>query len=614
MGWVYRPLDRPDYGIDGVVEIFDEQGNTTGKLFYVQLKATDEPAPTKALRLRLKMKTLNYYDSLKMPVLLVLWHAPGRQLFARWAHTRSRGLAWTEPKAIPREQQSSTVRLDPADLWDEDTPDALVAGLEAFAKFCLRDLEFPLKIWVRRQPSAPAPDTALNLRMFLDQNGTSGLIIVHSDSPSAGEAIIQLASDRTVINFGDTATVTLHHGEETPTPDDLLTCVAIALAIVRQPAMAAVLAAKIASGSSVTKDHQSVHMLGMCFFLSHRLSEARRLADAWCDQQGAQGTRAADVLLAPAMTALNGLPLEDMAALEDYVRRRLTDAEATGDTEELAKRHIQLAVLVGQEGQLESALLHYETAAAMDASCQDHHSWWRGYAGTLFELERFPEAATAYERSFLLGSEDVLALWADASFFSGNYQEALDRWHQHLDRRPPSRLDSEWRLRCRVAHFLVGRVGSAQVRHPDEAKRVAIVALNADKAKGEFFDLSWNAIQADACFAVPWFNLGVWFADSGYEESAFLSFLVAAVLARTDGEAWSNAAALSLRNPGTVELFPDIVFTARRLCGGEFVKFTMELVAAQGPSFGQSQYLEWVSGLETAADDTVWDVEMDTDG
>src|SRR4030043_1323937 len=75
--WVLRK-PQPDYGIDGEVEIFDESGSSTGLLFFVQLKGTDTKEKAKALSCRMQLKTLRYYKSLLLPVLLIRYHSPSK--------------------------------------------------------------------------------------------------------------------------------------------------------------------------------------------------------------------------------------------------------------------------------------------------------------------------------------------------------------------------------------------------------------------------------------------------------------------------------------------------------------------------------------------------------
>lgn len=83
--WVYREKSH-DYGIDGEIEFFDENGYATGELFYVQLKATDATDNQHKRRVQLSNSAINYYQSLKTPVLIVRYAGETKTLYYRWAH------------------------------------------------------------------------------------------------------------------------------------------------------------------------------------------------------------------------------------------------------------------------------------------------------------------------------------------------------------------------------------------------------------------------------------------------------------------------------------------------------------------------------------------------
>ena len=74
--WVYREKDK-DYGIDGEVEIFDKDDKATGMVFLVQLKATDSEEETMQKKVVLKVASINYYQSLELPVLIVRYSEMG---------------------------------------------------------------------------------------------------------------------------------------------------------------------------------------------------------------------------------------------------------------------------------------------------------------------------------------------------------------------------------------------------------------------------------------------------------------------------------------------------------------------------------------------------------
>ena len=54
--WVYRSI-TPDYGLDGLVELFDESGKAQGDFFFVQLKSSDKIEISEALAIRIRRDT-----------------------------------------------------------------------------------------------------------------------------------------------------------------------------------------------------------------------------------------------------------------------------------------------------------------------------------------------------------------------------------------------------------------------------------------------------------------------------------------------------------------------------------------------------------------------------
>ncbi len=103
-----------DYGRDLTVEVFTERSSgspseTTGMLFDIQLKATDEEILSKALRARFKVKDLLYYQENDLPILLCLYHAPQDKVYSRWAQTVN----------VKREQRTQTVAFE-GTAWNAD--------------------------------------------------------------------------------------------------------------------------------------------------------------------------------------------------------------------------------------------------------------------------------------------------------------------------------------------------------------------------------------------------------------------------------------------------------------------------------------------------------------
>ena len=81
--WVFRDKDK-DYGIDGEIELFDEDGNSQGLLFYVQLKATGSKKNSEILNINFKIETLEYFKQLEIPVLLARYSEYLDRFYIKW--------------------------------------------------------------------------------------------------------------------------------------------------------------------------------------------------------------------------------------------------------------------------------------------------------------------------------------------------------------------------------------------------------------------------------------------------------------------------------------------------------------------------------------------------
>ncbi len=74
-----------DYGLDARVDLF-RGGMASGLAFWVQLKSTDEPDLSRALKVSFEVSALNFMSAQADPALLLLHHGPTDRLFAQWLH------------------------------------------------------------------------------------------------------------------------------------------------------------------------------------------------------------------------------------------------------------------------------------------------------------------------------------------------------------------------------------------------------------------------------------------------------------------------------------------------------------------------------------------------
>ena len=139
--WVFR-RHTPDYGTDGEVEIFDDEGRATGIKFNVQVKATDSQDELSAHQIKLRVETCRYYLSLDMPVLLVRYASANNQLMIKWFH-----------HSLDRDRIDQnkyfTIYFTEKDAWDGLSPTSIINECKIYRKIRSASLTLPLPLSIQ---------------------------------------------------------------------------------------------------------------------------------------------------------------------------------------------------------------------------------------------------------------------------------------------------------------------------------------------------------------------------------------------------------------------------------------------------------------------------------
>jgi tetratricopeptide (TPR) repeat protein len=110
--WVIRRKDH-DYGTDLEIEIFEDSGESTGLMFLVQLRATDDEKKSRSLVL--SVDQVGYFRSLDLPTAIVRFCSVGETFFWQW-HFNVTALA-----DISEGQNSFTYKFDEDEAWSDET-------------------------------------------------------------------------------------------------------------------------------------------------------------------------------------------------------------------------------------------------------------------------------------------------------------------------------------------------------------------------------------------------------------------------------------------------------------------------------------------------------------
>ena len=204
--WVFRDV-VPDYGIDGEVEIFDDNGQSTGQKFLVQLKANDGLG-VRAQTCTISHDARRYYASLGDPVLIVLFSARSNELYAKWSFT-------LDPYYGRKGRKTLTFHFNAAERWTDETSRCLRNDVAAF--HCMKSpaLPVPVKLSVVVKQHEVYGLAAAQIEWGLREAAglVPGLIRVKPAAAATYETII-VEEDKVSVILGGVPCFTLHLAKE----------------------------------------------------------------------------------------------------------------------------------------------------------------------------------------------------------------------------------------------------------------------------------------------------------------------------------------------------------------------------------------------------------------
>lgn len=339
--WVFRD-SVPDYGIDGSVELFDRTGRSTGRLFLVQLKSTDETDLERALVVSFRLEICQYYWSLDLPVLVVLYHAPTRKLYATWFHT-------FDPYYGRKGRKSITFRLSLQDEWTEETPQRLTADLDALRQ--IRSPQIPLPVSFRLIVAAlqlhGVPGAQIAFAISQAAERLTGVFQIDGTSSQRSLGSIELSDDKVVVALAGKASFTLHtkgyprNHILSKFPHDVLVAVGLALDHAGHSDIGARMIAEYAQGALILSHPEAAVRMVQCMVRASRVTEALQLSEALL--QDSTLSLAAELLLAVPLLHMKALSASERDYFRRFLHRRIELAEKSGDQLRAAAAHCTLA-------------------------------------------------------------------------------------------------------------------------------------------------------------------------------------------------------------------------------------------------------------------------------
>jgi len=587
--WVSRSKER-DYGIDREVEIFDDDGRSTGLTFLVQLRATDDPK--RASKVRLEADELDYFHQLDLPVAVFRYGSPEKGFFWQWEEMIA---ARTKLKA---DQKRFTYNFQDNEQWTGDSAAAIRRTLET-----------------RRELRNLPPGVALPLRLDL-----SGVPV--NDRYRIESAVAELLRQcgKAVVRAPQTPQALEIHAQVEAgylrVRIDSVTSVSFVLADLD----ANEIAASILYGLALLLGRQRLFWHSRALVrtlirldLPHR---SQPLAFMVCS------TAIGDLSDSVALAILNGLHRQDseynapMAMLllrsaSDAADRETAvkqfyeaglEAAASWGAEHQAAVHYSLANFYRANQKTGLAVRHYKKALRLRPAYLSTGYFLIEFAGVLYGAGRNRCAAQVYAAAISIEPSARLDfLYADALFRSGRLREARDSYQVAIPNIEGA-MRVEAALKVRVCDWLaeIAKADPVPVRRSEAATQIT--------DGSEPFETLWNVVtETDTLNPLAHYNLGILRSLNGHTDKALGDFLSCAFMQPADVEAWANAALCAMQL-GESELVLGIVHVAISHAGiSAYDKLRANLIEKGLPD-------EFISSLDSVAMELLNTVETTDEG
>jgi tetratricopeptide (TPR) repeat protein len=581
--WVLRD-GTPDYGLDGEVEIFEDE-TATAQLFKFQLKGSDHVVPN-APSVRIESETFIYWRNLDLPVLLVLVDVKSETVYGRWVH------AIDELRSRDPAPKKFTVNFGQGHILTRDSFKQMQFDVAVFSGLRRKELSWPLpvKLAVAEDWNGPSEIT---LRAQLARN-LQGSQVGTMMSGDEGTPSILVSLSKTQLGVSlplNYASVTrdLTHAIGTPLTEavvlaaDICVMLGANLSSAGFHSQATLISAPALTKSSTICESTLLVRLVDSYIKSGLVDQLIQLATTVFNCDGEDMHLVGVIITAEILDRLPSGPSSGATALATQLQEHARTLEEVGDVASAGVIHHNLGVLYVKTKEFDRAILAYSEAERLRPDYALECFFHESRAGALWREERFQESADAYQLSIDTGGEDqeLLPLLADALLSAGKYEEArglLSDWEPSSSKRRILGMIVQ-----RIATFLVQEVGlTDQSRIPlnlddlsaiesissPESVFAAIRDIDALDPRLWIQLINAAAVRDDLGARILVAHVS-WWIESGWAAAAYKCFLAGE-------QVWSEALIeQGLRHCG--DNFLDVV-DGRSLGDGEEYKGFKELV------------------------------------
>jgi tetratricopeptide (TPR) repeat protein len=570
--WVFR-RKNPDYGIDGEIEIFNDEGIATGLFINVQLKSTDAVDIKDCLKESFQVETLKYYSTLEYPVLIAKYSSKLDNFYFTWAHSKNR-------KPVEKGQATITVRFPENNVLTMAKFFQLKGDVINYLNYRKQALRPPFHFLLSVEHSDfGKADLLLKIIQYRAQHEVHIDVSEAEDKDAIGKIVI--TKDDVILSIGGDAA-----SFKFPRPDSneiLLANLNIALAILLSQIGYDTLSAKLAAPVyKISSFFNKPDFLKGLLKALYDAKEFEILFEA-CKWSINEKGYIDEILIFVALLFHhhNRISREEQILVENLYLLLIQHFTRTEDASRLGSTHYNLGNFYRSKGDHLKALHQYNRARTTWSAYAGRNYFWRELGGVLFDAGKIQCANRAYKKSIEIGEEyDVRAAYADTFIYMGLYSAAKEEFVKYYEEKAAA-CDPFWCLKLIALDGLIKHFGLKDGnRNRKASDRIILECPIEEHPRKEIIE---EAIKLDPTNSFPWFQLGhIYFAEKSLEKS-FWAYLWTAVCSDKNLEAWAYAFFLTFSKASKVEstthILGNIFMAAYERNGYQFISYLFDFIS-----------------------------------
>jgi tetratricopeptide (TPR) repeat protein len=560
--WVVRPK-QPDYGVDLEVEIFEEGGESTGLLFYVQLRATDSEPST--ITLKLELDQIRYFQSLDIPTLIVRYGRKKDEFHGKWHFL-------INPSLAEQDQQTMTLHLKDVERLSAETIPAI--GHTVAARRNLRKHSSSSPMAIKLDASELETQNRFTIEQALEK--LLGEVRCLKPQESGEDIYIEVTAKHAECRIGVDLLGSLTFKLQTYEAEEIELKFAYGLAaLLGQLGLPSHAEAMARYTLKIGKPSYSQFVaLDACRALANYPAAMVELAILNKLHENQQVEYAE--LCAMLMTS-HADPETSRAAAEQLYFAAADAARAGGNTQGEAAAYYSLGNMARAESQFLQSISFYNRARKTWIAYGDRVYFRQELAGSLYLARRYKLAARLYKSAIIVGEDHISDMrLGDALLMAGFAASAHEAFSS-----AKTNAGESWREQtAEVYVWLSARIAD---RFGDDVPVQRKAASDCLKMLSEADDNYLGRLQeivtsVDAYCEVANFNLGTAAANLGEPELALQCYLICATRLTIDGESWSNAMKCAWNMGRAMTL--NVMAAALRLGGPDtYTRFRVDMAA-----------------------------------